>query len=64
MLFVLDKNKKRSLFELESFIQMVFFQKIDGSFLLKYWKQWTSWNTRIHIYKVFWAKLRIAWNNL
>ena len=27
MLFVLDKNRK-----LESFIQMVFFHKIDGSF--------------------------------
>ena len=36
MLFVLDKNKKSSLFELESFIQMVLFHKIDGSFLLKY----------------------------
>ena len=34
MLFVLDKNKKSNCFshELESFIQMVFFLKIDGSF--------------------------------
>ena len=34
MLFVLDKNKKSNCFshELQSFIQMVFFLKIGGSF--------------------------------
>ena len=32
MLLVLKNNKKSSLFELESFIHMVFFHKIDGSF--------------------------------